>query len=157
MHVHPATVEPRPFLNVDIKIHNGSVAIPIPRSFRVQLKLRTSDGTVHLSSALTPRAATLSALDRTHAYSVGERPGSGIWHTGESEDGDEVDGLIWSSNNGDVKISYDDENVSSTGSPQLALQSYRILTEHMLTFSIQCSRLTPTLLCDFCPHPGPTP
>ena len=113
VHVHPATVEPRPFLNIDVKVHNGTVAIAIPRCFRGQLKLRTGNGTVRLSPALAPRAATLTALDGTHTYFVGERPGSGLWHTGESEDGEEVDGLIGSSNNGDVKISYDDEDASS--------------------------------------------
>ena len=115
VHVHPATVEPS-FLNIDAKVHNGSVAIAIPRCFRGQLKLRTGKGTaVRLSPALAPRAATLSALNGTHTYFVGERPGSGIWHTDENEGGDEVDGLVSSSNNGDVKISYDDEDASSTG------------------------------------------
>jgi hypothetical protein len=32
-----------------------------------------------------------------------------MWHTGESEDGDEVDGVIGSSKHGSVKVSYDDE------------------------------------------------
>jgi hypothetical protein len=38
-----------------------------------------------------------------------------MWHTGESEDGEEVDGLIGSSKYGSVKVSYDDEDASRTG------------------------------------------
>ena len=49
-------------------------------------------------------------LTRLTRNFVGEQPGSGMWHTGESEDGDEVDGLIGSSNNWNVKISYDDDD-----------------------------------------------
>ena len=70
---------------------------------------------MRLSSALAPRAATLSTLDGTHTYFVGERPSSGTWHTGESGDGEEVDGLIGSSKYGSVKVSYDDEDASRTG------------------------------------------
>ena len=113
VHDHPSTVEPRPLLSIDVRVHNGTVAVAIPRSFRGQLTLRTGNGTVRLSSALAPRAATLSALDGTQTYFVGERPGGGMWHTGESGGGEEVDGLIGSSNNGDVKVSYDDEDASS--------------------------------------------
>jgi hypothetical protein len=115
VHLHPSTVEPRPFLNIDVKAHNGSVAITIPRSFRGQLTLHSDNGRVHLSSALAPRAATLSTLNGTHTYFVGERPSGGMWHTGGSEDGEEVDGVVGSSKNGSVKVSYDDEDASSTG------------------------------------------
>ena len=114
-HFHPSTVEPRPFLNIDVKGHNGSVAITIPRSFRGQLKLHSDNGSVRLSSGLAPRAATLSALNGTHTYFVGERPNCGNWNTGESEDGEEVDGVIGSTKNGSVKVSYDDEDAGSTG------------------------------------------
>ena len=103
------------FLNIDVKVHNGSVAIAIPRCFHGQLKLRTGNATVCLTPALAPRAATVSALDGTHTYFVGERPGSGMWHTGESEGGGKVAGLIGSSNNGNAKISKDDEDSGSTG------------------------------------------
>jgi hypothetical protein len=73
---------------------------------------------VHLSPTLAPRAASLSAINGTHTYFVGERPGSGKWHTGESGDvDDEVDGLIASSKNGSIRISYDDEDVSCTKGP----------------------------------------
>ena len=113
--VHLATVEPS-FLNIDVKVHNGLIPVPILRCFRGKLKLRTDNGTaVRLSPALAPRAGTLSALNETHTYFVCERHGRGMWHTGESEGGEEVDGLFGSSNNGDVMISYDDEDASSTG------------------------------------------
>jgi hypothetical protein len=72
---------------------------------------------VHLSSTLAPRAASLSVLNGTHTYFVGERPSNGEWHTGESGDGDEVDGLIASSKNGSIKVSYDEEDVSCTKGP----------------------------------------
>jgi hypothetical protein len=73
---------------------------------------------VLLSSALAPRAATLSVtVDGTHSYFVGERPSSGKWHTGTSEDGEEVDGVIGSSKNGSVRVSYDDEDASGTKGP----------------------------------------
>jgi hypothetical protein len=115
VHVHPATVEPS-FFNIDVKVHHGLVAIAITRCFRGQLKLRTGNSTAErLSPALAPRAAMLSALNGTHTYFVCERHGRGMWHTGESEGGEEVDGLFGSSNNGDVMISYDDEDASSTG------------------------------------------
>ena len=103
-------MEPRPFLDIDVKAQYGSVAITIPRSFRGQLKLHSDNGSVRLSSALAPRAATLSVLNGTHTYFVGERPSSGKWNTGESEDGEEVDGVIGSTKNGSVKVSYDDED-----------------------------------------------
>ena len=61
---------------------------------------------------LSARAASLSVLDGTHTYFVGERPSCGKWHTGEGDDGDEVDGLIASSKNGSIKVSYDDEVTS---------------------------------------------
>jgi hypothetical protein len=111
-HIHPRTVEPRPFLNIEVRAHNGSITVTIPRSFRGQLTLHTDNGHVHLSPSLAPRAAWLSAVNATHTYFVGERPGCGKWHTGESEDGDEVDGLIASSKNGSIKVSYDEENVT---------------------------------------------
>jgi len=112
VHVHPSTVEPRPFLNVDVKAHNGAITIAIPRSFHGQLTLHTDNGRVQLSSELAPRAATLSAQNGTHTFFVGERPSSGNWHTGTSGDGDEVDGVIGWSKNGSVKVSYDDEDTS---------------------------------------------
>ena len=110
-HLHPRTVEPRPFLNIEARAHNGSISVAIPRSFRGQLTLHTDNSRVHLSPLLSPRAASLSALNGTHTYFVGERPSSGKWHTGESEDGDEVDGVVASSKNGSIKVSYDDEDV----------------------------------------------
>jgi len=121
VHFHPSTVNPRPFLSIEARAHNGSIAIAIPRSFRGQLTLRTHNGRLLLSSALASRAVELSTFDRTQSYFVGERPSSGKWHTGTSDDGDEVDGLIGSCHNGDVKVSYDDEleleDVSSTKGP----------------------------------------
>ena len=79
--------------------------------------LHTDNGRVALSSALATRAATLSTLNGTHSYFVGERPSSGKWHTGTGEDGEEVDGVIGSSKNGSVKVSYDDEDVIGTKGP----------------------------------------
>jgi hypothetical protein len=116
-HLHPRTVEPRPFLNVEVGAHNGAITVTIPRSFRGQMTLQTKNGWVKLSPMLAPRAASLSVLDGTHTYFVGERPSCGKWHTGESEDGDEVDGLIASSKNGSIRVSYDDENASYTKGP----------------------------------------
>jgi hypothetical protein len=82
------------------------------------LTLHTDNGGVYLSSTLAPRAASLSALsgrNGTHTYFVGERPSNGKWHTGESGDGDEVDGLIASSKNGSIKVSYDEEDEKGPG------------------------------------------
>ncbi|KAH9989046.1 hypothetical protein BJV74DRAFT_838509 [Russula compacta] len=85
----------------------------IPRSFRGQLTLQTDNGRVHLSPALAPRAATLSTLNGTHTYFVGERPGCGKWHTGAgtSEDGDEVDEVIGITHCGPVRVFYEDEQL----------------------------------------------
>ena len=104
------TVDPRPFLSIQAKAHNGSIAIAIPRSFRGLLTLRTHNGRVLLSSALSTCAATLSTSGGSHSYFVGEQSSSRKWHTGNSEDGDEVDEVIGSSNNGDVRVSYGDED-----------------------------------------------
>jgi hypothetical protein len=114
-HLHPRTVEPRPFLNIAARAHNGAITVTIPRSFRGQMTLHTDNGRVHLSPTLAPRAASLSVLNGTHTYFVGERPSNGKWHTGESEDGDEVDGLNALSKNGSIRVSYDDEDVSCKG------------------------------------------
>jgi hypothetical protein len=65
---------------------------------------------VLLSSALAPRAATLSTSRRTYSYFVGIQPSSGKWNTGTGEDGDEVDEVIGSSHNGSVRVSYEDED-----------------------------------------------
>ena len=119
-HIHPRTVEPRPFLNIEVKAYNGAIAVTIPRTFRGQLMLHTVNGGVHLSSTLAPRAASLSVLNGTHTYFVGERPSCGKWYTSESEDGDEVDGLIASSKNGSIKVSYDEEDVSHKGTGVLS-------------------------------------
>jgi hypothetical protein len=116
-HFHPSTAEPRPFLSIEVKAHNGSVTITIPRSFRGQLTLHTDNGRVLLSPALAPRAATLSTVNGTHTYFVGERPKSGKWHTGGSEDGEEVDGVIGSSKHGSVKVSYGDEDANCAKGP----------------------------------------
>jgi len=117
-HLHPRTVEPRPILNIEARAHNGAITVTIPRPFRGQLTLHTDNGRVHLSPTLAPRAASLSALNGTHTYFVGERPSSGMWHTGESEGvGDKVDGLIASSKNGSIRVLYDDEDVSCTKGP----------------------------------------
>lgn len=80
------------------------------RSFRGLLTLRTHNGQVLLSSALSPCAATLSTSGGSHSYFVGEQSSSRKWNTGNSEDGDEVDEVIGSSNNGDVRVSYGDED-----------------------------------------------
>ena len=74
---------------------------------------------MYLSSTLASRAALLSSLNGAHTYFVGERPSSGKWHTGESEDGDEVDGLIASTKDGYgfIKVSYDEKDVSYTKRP----------------------------------------
>jgi hypothetical protein len=77
------------------------------------MTLHSDHGRVHLSPTLAPRAASLSTLNGTHTYFVGERPSDGKWHTGEREDGDEVDGLIASSKNGSIKVSYDEEDARS--------------------------------------------
>jgi hypothetical protein len=114
-HLHPRTVEPRPFLNIEVRAHNGSVAVTIPRSFCGQMTLHSDHGRVHLSPTLAPRAASLSTLNGTHTYFVGERPSNGEWHTGEGEDGDEVDGLNASSKNGSIRVSYDEEDAKEPG------------------------------------------
>jgi len=88
------------------------MVIAIPRSFRGLFTLRTHNSRVLLSSALTPRAATLSTSGGSHSYSVGEQTSSRKWHTGNSDNGDEVDKVIGSSNNGDVRVSYGDEDNS---------------------------------------------
>jgi hypothetical protein len=116
-HLHPSTVEPRPYLSIEVKSENGAVFIAIPRSFRGQMMLHTDNGRVSLSSALATRAATLSTLNGTDSYFVGERPSSGKWHTGTDEDGEEVDGIMGSSKNGSVKVSYDDEDVVGKKGP----------------------------------------
>ena len=102
--------EPRPFLSIDVRAHNGGVSITIPRSFRGQLTLHTDNGWVQLSSALAPRAAALSTVDGTRTFFVGERPCGGRWHTGAGRDGEEVDEVMGWSKNGSVKVSYDDED-----------------------------------------------
>ncbi|KAF8268540.1 hypothetical protein EI94DRAFT_1727505 [Lactarius quietus] len=109
VHVHASMAEPRPFLQIEARSHNGSVAISIPRSFRGQLTLCTHNGRVHLSSALAPRAAKLSGLKKSYTYFVGERPSDDKWRTGASGEGEEVDEAIGWSKNGSVKVSYDDE------------------------------------------------
>jgi hypothetical protein len=103
-------VEPRPFLSVDVRAHNGSISISIPRSFRGQLTLHTDNGCVQLSSALAPRAAALSNVDGTRTFFVGERPSGGKWHTGAGRDDEEVDEVMGWSKNGSVRVSYDDED-----------------------------------------------
>ena len=84
--------------------------ISIPRTFRGQLTLYTHHGRVLLSSALAPRAAMLSVLNRSHMYFVGERPSDNKWRTGMSGEGEEVDEVIGWTQNGDVEVSYDDED-----------------------------------------------
>ena len=79
------------------------------------MTLHSDHGRVHLSPTLAPRAASLSTLNGTHTYFVGERPSDGKWHTGGREDGDEVDGLIASSKNGSIKVSYDEEDAREPG------------------------------------------
>jgi len=114
VHVHASMAEPRPFLQIEAWSHNGSVAISIPRSFRGQLTLYTHNGRVDLSSALAPRAAKLSGLNRPHTYYyfVGERPSNDKWRTGTSGEGEEVDEAVGWSKNGSVKVSYDDEDAT---------------------------------------------
>jgi len=114
VHVHPATVEPRPFLSIEARSLNGSVMLTLPRSFRGQLTLHTNNGRVHLSPALALHAATLSTLNGTHTYFVGERPRSGTWDDGTNGDGEPVDVVMGSTKNGAVKVTYDDETVSGT-------------------------------------------
>ncbi|KAH9171086.1 hypothetical protein EDB89DRAFT_1974102 [Lactarius sanguifluus] len=115
VHIHPSMAEPRPFLQIEAKGHNGSVTISIPRSFRGQLMLHTDNGRVVLSPALAPRASMLSRLNGSHAYFVGERPDGDKWRTGTSGEGEEVDEVIGWSKNGSVKVSYDDEDLAGAG------------------------------------------
>ncbi|KAH9962164.1 hypothetical protein BC827DRAFT_1267153 [Russula dissimulans] len=117
VHVHPATVEPRPFFSIEARTLNGSVMLTVPRSFRGQLTLHTNSGRVHLSSALALHAATLSTLNGTHTYFVGERPRSGTWDDGTNGDGEPVDVVMGSTKNGTVKVTYDDETVFGTKGP----------------------------------------
>ncbi|KAI0305343.1 hypothetical protein B0F90DRAFT_1191195 [Multifurca ochricompacta] len=77
VHVHPLTVEPRPFLSIEARAQNGSVAITIPRSFRGQLTLHTDNGRVVLSPTLATCVSPLSNLNGTHTYFIGERPSDG--------------------------------------------------------------------------------
>ena len=107
--------EPRPFLQIEARGHNGSVTISIPRCFRGQLTLHTHNGRVQLSSALTPRAAMLSGLNGSYTYFVGERPRDDKWRTGTSGEGEgeDVDEVIGWSKNGSVKVSYDDEDMGA--------------------------------------------
>ena len=102
--------EPRTFLQIEARSHNGSVTISIPRSFRGQLTLHSHNGRVLLSSALAPRTAMLSVLNRSHTYFVGERPSDDKWSMGTSGEGEEVDEVIGWSQHRSVKISYDDED-----------------------------------------------
>ena len=57
----------------------------------------------------------LSVLNRTHMYFVGERPSDNKWRTGTSGEGEEVDEVIGWTQNGDVKDSYDDEDIADVG------------------------------------------
>jgi len=117
VHVHPATVEPRPFLSIEARAYHGSVMLTVPRSFRGQLTLYTDNGRVHLSSALALHTATLSTLNGTHTYFVGERPRSGTWDDGTNGDGEPVDVVVGSTKNGTLKVTYDDETVFGTKGP----------------------------------------
>jgi len=115
VHIHSSMAEPRPFLQLEARAHNGSVTISIPRSFRGQLTLHTHNGRVMLSSALASRAAMLSGINGTHTYFVGERPGDDKWRTGTSGEGEEVDEAVGWSKNGSIKVSYDDEDGAGAG------------------------------------------
>ncbi|KAI9432962.1 hypothetical protein H4582DRAFT_1820433, partial [Lactarius indigo] len=126
VHIHPSMAEPRPFLQIEAKGHNGSVTISIPRSFRGQLTLHTDNGRVVLSSALAPRASMLSGLNGSHTYFVGERPDGDKWRTGTSGEGEEVDEVIGWSKNGSVKVSYDDEDLG-TRSPGVLSSLFRAI------------------------------
>jgi len=127
VHVHASMAEPRPFLQIEARGHNGSVTISIPRCFRGQLTLHTDNGRVLLSSALAPRAAMLSGLDGTHTYFVGERPSDDKWRTGTSGEGEEVDEVIGWSKNGSVKVSYDDEDVAGVRTPGVLSSLFRAM------------------------------
>lgn len=127
VHVHPSMAEPRPFLHIEARGHNGSVTISIPRCFRGQLTLHTHNGRVQLSSALAPRAAMLSGLNGTHTYFVGERPSDDKWRTGTSGEGEEVDEAIGWSKNGSVKVSYDDEDLAGVRTPGVLSSLFRAM------------------------------
>ncbi|KAH8993601.1 hypothetical protein EDB86DRAFT_2805533, partial [Lactarius hatsudake] len=102
LHIHPSMAEPRPFLRIEAKGHNGSVTISIPRSFRGQLTLHTDNGRVVLS----PCAGT-SRLNAVRAQRI-----TCVLCRGE---GEEVDEVIGWSKNGSVKVSYDDEDLAGAG------------------------------------------
>ena len=126
-HVHASMAEPRPFLQIEARGHNGSVTISIPRCFRGQLTLHTHNGRVQLSSALAPHAAMLSGLNGSHTYFVGERPRDDKWRTGTSGEGEEVDEVIGWSKNGSVKVSYDDEDVAGVRTPGVLTSLFRAM------------------------------
>jgi hypothetical protein len=127
VHVHPSMAEPRPFLQIEARAHNGSVAISIPRSFRGQITLHTDNGHVQLSSALASHAAMLSGLNGSHTYFVGERPDGDKWCTGAGGEGEKVDEVIGWSKNGSVKVSYNDEGVAGTRSPGVLTTLFRAM------------------------------
>ncbi|KAI9508237.1 hypothetical protein F5148DRAFT_1284258 [Russula earlei] len=127
VHIHPSTVEPRPFLDIEARSLNGSVGITIPRSFRGQLTLHSDNGRAILSSALKPRAATLSTVNGTHTYFVGERPSRGTWNTGTNEEGEEVDAVVGWTKNGSVRVSYDDEAVACPKGPGVLSSLFRAI------------------------------
>ena len=78
---------------------------------------------MHLSSGLALHAATLSTLNGTHTYFVGERPRDGTWYDGTNGGGVQVDSVIGSTKNGTVKVSYHDETVFGTKSGPGVLSS----------------------------------
>ena len=67
----------------------------------------------------------LSVLNRSHMYFVGERPSDNKWRTGMSGEGEEVDEVIGWSHNGDVKVSYDDEDITEVGTPGVLSSLFR--------------------------------
>ncbi len=119
--------EPRPFLQIEARGHNGAITVSIPRSFRGQLTLHTDNGRVLLSSALAPRASMLSGLNGSHTYFVGERPDGDKWRTGTSGEGEEVDEVISWSKNGSVKVSYDDEDMAGAKGPGVLGSLFRAM------------------------------
>jgi DUF4097 and DUF4098 domain-containing protein YvlB len=96
----------RPPLSLKAQTSNGSIVIHVPRSFRGPVTIRTRNGSVRFSDALSVDLVTFNEVNNTRRYFIGDL--SDLTEQPEGWFGDEIN---LESSNGGIKLQYDAEPI----------------------------------------------
>jgi len=78
----------RPFFDIALRANYGDISLSLPRCFHGPITIRTGDERIAFSPEFKECASIILDVPSTKVYFVGDRPHSGKWGSGSSDNGE---------------------------------------------------------------------